>query len=162
MARILGKRSQFLQQWRPQTDYERWLQEQNKNYQPGEDAEYHPSTPGVNGKVSVFHRVIDDSPRQRADDAHPTHSDVTLLQSHKAHGEFLHHLGAVPPSKLRDTWANGFGGHCPYQLALFFVVVIAFLQIFKGLQKQRRRATAPSTPRPIQYLNLHSDEKFPV
>ncbi|GMG15169.1 hypothetical protein OAory_01019300 [Aspergillus oryzae] len=162
MPRILGQRSRFLQQWRPLTDYERWLQEHNENYQVGEDAEYHPSIPGVHGEASVFHRVIDDSPRQRAGDAHPSHSDVTLPQSHKPHGEFLNQLGAGTPSKLRDALTDGFRGHCPYQLALFFVVVIVFLHIVKGLQKQRLDANAPPAPRPKQYVNLQIDEKLLV
>ncbi|KAB8267261.1 hypothetical protein BDV30DRAFT_44771 [Aspergillus minisclerotigenes] len=162
MPRILGQRSRFLQQWRPLTDYERWLQEHKENYQVGEEAEYHPSIPGVHGEASVFHRVIDDSPRQRADDTHPSHSDVTLPQSHKPHGELLNQLGAGTPSKLRDALTDGFREHCPYQLALFFVVVIVFLHIVKGLQKQPLGANAPPAPRAKQYVNLQIDEKLLV
>ncbi|KAB8264985.1 hypothetical protein BDV32DRAFT_116913 [Aspergillus pseudonomiae] len=156
----LGKRSRSLQ--RPQTDYERWLEEHNENYQPGQDAQYHPPIPGNNGQVPVYHREIDDSPRQRANNAHPTHSDITHLQSYKPHGEFLRQVGAGPPSALGGALADSFRGHCPYQLALFFVVVIALLQIARSLEKRRRRAIAPSTPGSIKSVNLHTDEKVPV
>ncbi|OGM41665.1 hypothetical protein ABOM_009955 [Aspergillus bombycis] len=162
MARVLGKRSRSVQQWRPQTDYERWLEEHNENYQPGQDPEYHPSNPGLNGQVPLYHHEIDDSPRQMADSAHPTHSDITHLQSYKVHGEFLRRPGAGPPSPLGDALADSFRGHCLYQLALFFAVVIALRQIAKSLEKRRRRATAPSTPEPTQFTNRHSDEKLPV
>ncbi|KAF5854841.1 hypothetical protein ETB97_011109 [Aspergillus alliaceus] len=151
MARVLGKGSRSLQQWRPQTDYERWLEEHNENYQPGQDAQYHPSIPGYNGQVPVYHREIDDIPRQRADSAHSTQSDITHLQSYKPHGEFLRQVGAGPPSALGDALADSALGHCPYQLDLFFVVVIALLQIAKNLEKRRRRAAAPSMPRQTVY-----------
>ncbi|KAB8232361.1 uncharacterized protein BDW43DRAFT_312047 [Aspergillus alliaceus] len=120
MARVVGKGSRSLQQWRPQTDYERWLEEHNENYQPG--------------------------PRQRADSVHSTQSDITHLQSYKPHGEFLRQVSAGPPSALGDALADSARGHCPYQLDLFFVVVIALLQIAKYLEKRRRRAAAPSIP----------------
>ncbi|KNG87787.1 hypothetical protein ANOM_004630 [Aspergillus nomiae NRRL 13137] len=154
----LGKRSRSLQQWRPQTDYERWLEEHNENYQPGQDAQYHPPILGNNGQVPVYHREIDDSPGQRADGAHPTLSDITHLQSYKPHGEFLRQVGARPPSTLGGAWAHSLRGHCPYQLALLFVVVIALLQTAKSFERRRSRAIASST----QSIKLYSDEKSPV
>ncbi|GAB1195609.1 hypothetical protein APSETT444_004871 [Aspergillus pseudonomiae] len=104
----LGKRSRSLQ--RPQTDYERWLEEHNENYQPGQDAQYHPPIPGNNGQVPVYHREIDDSPRQRADNAHPTHSDITHLQSYKPHGEFLRQIARSLEKRRRRAIAPSTSG----------------------------------------------------
>ncbi|PIG85615.1 hypothetical protein AARAC_003007 [Aspergillus arachidicola] len=149
MAPVRAEKSESLQDSRPKTDYERWLEGKDEHYQIAENSEYHPPIPGIHGQIRIFHHVLDSSPSETV---HSMKPDATHLQAHKFHGEFLHRLNAHSPSPLKGAMADILHEPCVWQLVLLLVVIVAFLHAGRSLQKgrsSRRAASSPASTEPI-------------
>ncbi|KAE8152745.1 hypothetical protein BDV25DRAFT_150497 [Aspergillus avenaceus] len=143
MAGVLAKTSQFLQQSRLATDYERWLERSDKDYRPAKDPQYHPPTPAAEDRNLVFHRVLNNSPRKSVDNARSTGPESAAPQMNRSHGEVLSGLRTRPYASLKGTITDAVGKPCPCQLILLLVIFILILCGVKALTtRQRRQAIA--------------------
>ncbi|RAQ52857.1 hypothetical protein AFGD_004903 [Aspergillus flavus] len=156
MTPVRTKTSHSLQDSRPKTDYERWLEENDEHYQIAEDPDYHPPIPGIHGQNPIFHHVPDNSPPETV---HSTKPDATHLQTHGFHGEFLHGLNARRPSLLNGAVTDVIREPCVWQLASVFVVIVAILHAGKSLRKRRNSVRAASSPASTQPIAPALDEK---
>ncbi|KAE8139014.1 hypothetical protein BDV38DRAFT_243429 [Aspergillus pseudotamarii] len=136
MTPVRAEKPESVEGSRPKTDYERWLEEKDKNYQIAESSEYHPPIPGIDGQVPLFLHPpdLDSSPRESG---HLTTPDATGLRAHHCHGEFLHRLTARPPSPLKAVITEVLLESCVWQLALLSVVIVAFLLAVQRIGKRR-------------------------
>ncbi|KAF7590210.1 hypothetical protein BBP40_003141 [Aspergillus hancockii] len=157
MASVLSKTLQFRQQSRFKTDYKQWLEEQDKSHSLAENPQYHPPIPAVEGQKLVFHRVLDDSPREKVHDIHSAPRPVV-----RAHGEFLARASTRPHASLSSAITEALEEHCPHQLTLLLVLFIAFLCGVKTFTKRRRRAIALPISESEEGVSPAVDEKHLV
>ncbi|KAB8224273.1 hypothetical protein BDV33DRAFT_4581 [Aspergillus novoparasiticus] len=156
MTPVRTETSHPLQDSRPKTDYERWLEEKDEHYQIAEDSEYHPPIPGIHGQIRIFHHVLDNSPPETV---HSTKPDATHLQTHRFHGEFLHRGNAHSPSPLKSAMTDILHEPCVWQLVLLFVVIVAFLHAGLSLQKGRTSGRTSSSSASTEPIAPALDEK---
>ncbi|KAB8239088.1 uncharacterized protein BDW43DRAFT_260541 [Aspergillus alliaceus] len=151
MARMIGDRRSFLQGHRPKTDYERWLEEQNKSYQTAQTAEYHPSISGVENQKPVLSRLSDNIPGAETGSTHP---DAIHLRKDGSHGWFIHRLHTRPTAMQGAGAITGISnGRFSYQLVLLLVMIIAILQMFRIFRKRHRTASVDLTCVPVGYID---------
>ncbi|KAE8165167.1 hypothetical protein BDV40DRAFT_258842 [Aspergillus tamarii] len=158
MPPVRTEKSESVEDSRPKTDYERWLEETDKNYQIAESSEYHPPIPGIDGQVPLFHHPLDldSSPREIG---HLTTPDATELRAHHYHGEFLHRLTVRPPYPVKCVITEGLLEPRVWQLAPLFVVMAAFLLALQSLRKRYCSRRASSVPSSTENLVLYIESK---
>ncbi|KAE8420886.1 hypothetical protein BDV36DRAFT_248770 [Aspergillus pseudocaelatus] len=158
MSPVRTDKSQSLQHNRPKTDYERWLEEKDKNYEITESSEYHPPIPGIDGQVPLFHHPLDldSSPRESG---HLTMPDATELRAHHYHGEFLHRLTARPPSPLKAVITEVLLEPYVWQLTILSVGIVAFVLAMKSLRKRHCSGRASLVPASTDHLTPDIDQK---
>lgn len=136
------------QQTRPETDYERWLCDQDSACIPNTNPQYHPPTAHIDQATHNAQRPLSDP------------SEEVHLNKDRPHGRFL-----APPN-MQPSISKGFVTYMlnpppqihsratpACQLSLTFVAVVVIIKAIRIIKKRgkSRRTVLPVTEEPFVY-----------